>query len=108
VYGPNLVELHELAGRVAAIARGVPGLVQVGTSSALAQPEERVIVDRTRASQLGLTPDDVLSQAYYATHGGLTTQYFNPENLRHDTILVRYARRERNVTGDLSDVQIVG
>ncbi len=108
VYGPNLVELHELAGQLAAIARGVPGLVQVGTSSALEQPEERVIVDRTRASQLGLTPDDVLSQAYYATHGGLTTQYFNPENLRHDTILVRYARRERNVTGDLSTVQIVG
>lgn len=108
VYGPNQDELHRLAEQVASVARGTPGLVQVSTSSSNAQPELQVSVDRTRASQLGLTPDDILTQAYYATNGGLTNEYFNPENLRHDTILVRYGGADRELTADLSRVQIVG
>ena len=108
VSGPDISELHSLAEQVAGVGRSVPGLVQVSTSSALAQPEEQVMVDRTRASQIGLTPDDVTMQAYYATHGGLTTEYFNPANLRHDTILVRYGNQDRQSSGDLSRVQIVG
>ncbi|HXM19119.1 MAG TPA: efflux RND transporter permease subunit [Candidatus Tumulicola sp.] len=106
--GPDQVELHRLADQVTAIARKVPGLVQTAASTTLAQPEENVIVDRTRASQIGLMPSDVLMQAYFATHGGLTTEYFNPENLRHDTILVRYSDQDRATSGDLSRVQIVG
>jgi multidrug efflux pump subunit AcrB len=108
VYGPNLDEVHRLAEQVASVARGMPGLVQVSTSSSDKQPELQVSVDRTRASQIGLTPDDVLTQAYYATNGGLTNEYFNPENLRHDTILVRYGGADRASTADLSRVQIVG
>jgi HAE1 family hydrophobic/amphiphilic exporter-1 len=108
VYGPNLDEIHRLAEQVASAARSVSGLVQVSTSSSDKQPELQVNVDRTRALQIGLTPDDVLTQAYYATNGGLTNEYFNPENLRHDTILVRYAGEDRASTADLSRVQIVG
>lgn len=108
VYGRNLDKIHQLAEQVASVARGVPGLVEASTSSSNEQPELQVSVHRTRASQIGLTPDDVLSQAYYATSGGLTNEYFNPENLRHDTILVRYAGTDRESTADVSRVQIVG
>jgi len=106
--GPDQTELHRLADQVTDVARKVPGLVQTAASTTLAQPEERIVVDRTRASQIGLMPSDVLMQAYYATHGGLTTEYFNPENLRHDTILVRYSDQDRATAGDLSRVQIIG
>ena len=108
LYGPDPDELYRLAGAVTDRARNIPGLYEVATSSALAQPEEHIVVDRTRAAQLGLTPADVQAQAFYALHGGLTTEYFNPENLRHDTILVRYAENDRNRTSDISSVQIVG
>ena len=56
IYGPDLTTLHRIADQVAAIARGVPGMVQVSTSSSGRQPEESIEVDRTLASQLGLTP----------------------------------------------------
>lgn len=108
IYGPDRKELYRLANAVADQARSIPGLYEVSTSSALTQPEDRIIVDRTRASQIGLTPEQVQTQAYYALHGGLTTEYFNPANLRHDTILVRYAGNDRNRTGDIGTVQIVG
>lgn len=108
VYGPQRDELYRLADAVARQARTIAGLYEVSTSSAMTQPERLLDVDRTRASEIGLTPQAVQSQAYYALHGGLTTEYFNPANLRHDTILVRYARNARNSTGDIGEVQIVG
>jgi HAE1 family hydrophobic/amphiphilic exporter-1 len=108
VYGTDLTRVHEIAARVSDIARGVPGIVHVATSSALTQPEQRIQVDRGRAAELGLAPADVAMQAYYATHGGLTTEYFNPSNLRHDVILVRYASDTRAFSSDLARVQIVG
>lgn len=108
VTGPDVTLVERLAAQVADVAKTVPGLVQVSTSSSPAQPQERIIVDRTRASQLGLSPGDVQQQAYYATHGGLTTEFFNPQGLRHDTILVRYAQADRATSGDLGSVQIVG
>jgi hydrophobic/amphiphilic exporter-1 (mainly G- bacteria), HAE1 family len=108
IYGPDLTTLHRIAGQVADIARRVPGMVQVATSAALSQPEERIVVDRTQAAQLGLSPQDVEQQAYYAAHGGLTSEYFNPGNVRHDQILVRYAQADRTTSADLERVQIVG
>ncbi len=108
IYGPDRSELYRLAGAVADRAKSVRGLYQVATSSVLAQPELQIMVDRTRASQIGLTPADVQMQAYYALHGGITAEYFNPANLRHDTILVRYAQDQRDRTGDVSTVQIAG
>jgi multidrug efflux pump subunit AcrB len=108
VYGPDLAALHGLAARVAAIARSVPGMVQVGTSASLTDPEVRIEVDRFRAAQLGLSPSDIQAQAYYAMHGGLTTEFANPENVRHEQILVRYAGPQRATVADLDRVQIVG
>jgi HAE1 family hydrophobic/amphiphilic exporter-1 len=108
VTGPDVATVERLGTQVAAVAKTIPGMVQVATSSSMLQPEDVITVDRTRAAQLGLAPDDVTLQAYYATHGGLTTEYFNPEGLRHDTILLRYAGAERATTGDLASVQIVG
>jgi HAE1 family hydrophobic/amphiphilic exporter-1 len=108
VTGPDVATVERLAAQVADVARRIPGMVQVSTSSSLLEPELRLSVDRTRAAQLGLTPDDVTQQAYYATHGGLTTEYFNPQGLRHDTILVRYPGPDRATSADLAAVQIIG
>lgn len=108
LHGPNVRELYHLADVVAQQARKIPGLYEVSTSSALMQPEERIVVERTRASAIGLTPREVQMQAYYALHGGLTTEYFNPPGVRHDKILVRYDRNQRNRTGEIAAVQIVG
>ncbi|MDQ2817528.1 MAG: efflux RND transporter permease subunit [Candidatus Eremiobacteraeota bacterium] len=108
ITGPDLNVLQKLGRQVADVARGVPGLVQVSTSWSMQQPEQRIIVDRTRAAQLGLAPQDVQNQAYYALHGGLTTEFFNPQNVRHSTILVRYGQNDRATSNDLRQTQIAG
>jgi HAE1 family hydrophobic/amphiphilic exporter-1 len=108
VTGPDEDEVQRLAAQVNDVARNVPGLVQVATSASALAPEERIIVDRTRAAQMGLTPADIQEQTYDATHGGLTTEYFTPGSLRHNTILVRDVVSDRARISDLARVQIVG
>jgi len=108
VTGPDLRTLHDIAEKIANVARQVSGMVQVSTSSSMQQPETQIDVNRTLASQIGLSPQQVDEQAYYATHGGYTTEFFNPSNVRHDTILVRYAGSERSSPAQLPYVQIVG
>ena len=108
VTGPDVATVERLGAQVAAVAKTIPGMVQVATSSSMQQPQDVITVDRTLAAQLGLAPDDVTLQAYYATRGGLTTEYFNPAGVRHDTILLRYAGAERATSGDLAAVQVVG
>ena len=108
VTGPDIAVVERLAAQVAEIGKSVPGMVQVSTSSSMLQPQRVITVDRARAAQLGLTPDEVTQQAYYATHGGLTTEYFNQQSLRHNTILLRYDGSDRATSQDLAAVQIVG
>jgi len=56
ITGPDSTVLHRLANQVADIAKSVPGMVQVATSTTLTQPEQHLIVDRTKAAEIGLSP----------------------------------------------------
>ncbi len=91
-----------------ALAEKIPGMFQVSTSWAMALPELRVVVDRARAQELGLTVQDVADQAYYALKGGLTSEYYRLANKRQFTILVRYKDDQRRDERDLDLVKIVG
>jgi HAE1 family hydrophobic/amphiphilic exporter-1 len=108
VYGPDLERLYEIGEQTRRAAETIPGLVQVSTSWATTLPELRVVVDRARAQELGLTVQDVADQAYYALKGGLTNEYYRLPNKRQFTILLRYKDEQRRDERDLDLVQIVG
>lgn len=107
IYGPNLDVLYKLGEQALAIAQKTPGLAQPALTWAMGVPDYEVKVDPARASALGLSPQEVAEQAYYALHGGLTnTFYYLPNNLRQDTILVRYASRDRQTPQDLAELYL--
>ncbi len=108
IYGPDLERLYEMGERTRRVAEKIPGLYQVSTSWAMALPELRVVVDRARAQELGLTVQDVADQAYYALKGGLTNEYYRLPNQRQFTILLRYRGDQRRDERDLDLVKIVG
>jgi HAE1 family hydrophobic/amphiphilic exporter-1 len=108
IYGPDLAKLAELGERARALADEIPGFVQSATSWAMTQPQIHLDVDRARAQEIGLSVDEVASQAYYALKGGLTTEYYRVDNKRLFTILVRYRDNQRRDRRDLEQVKIVG
>ena len=57
--GPDLDRLLEYADRLMAGMREMPGLVDVDTTLAVRTPELRLLIDREKASDLGLNVQDI-------------------------------------------------
>lgn len=106
IHGPDLVQLDRLGGTVLDVARKMPELFQPATTWSLAQPGYDIQVDRQRAQEVGLTPESISQQAYYALRGGLTDEYWRMPNLRQDTILVRYEKPARETPEDLENLYL--
>jgi HAE1 family hydrophobic/amphiphilic exporter-1 len=107
-FGPDLAKLSAIGEQARRLAEEIPGFHQVSTSWAYTQPQHRVVVERARAQELGLTVSDVADQAYYALKGGFTNEYYRLDNKRQFTILLRYRDDQRRDRGDLEQVKIVG
>lgn len=109
VYGRDLGILSRLSEQVARVAKGIPGLVQVGTSWTTGAPDYEIHVDPRRAAEMGLSPSEVADQAYYALRGGFTNEFLRLPNRRQTTILVRYDEADRQPTPAIvGQVQISG
>jgi hydrophobic/amphiphilic exporter-1 (mainly G- bacteria), HAE1 family len=107
-FGPDLERLSEMGEQARQLAEEIPGFYQVTTSWARSLPQLQVMVDRTRAQEIGLTVGEVSDQAYYALKGGLTNEFYRLDNQRQFTILVRYRGDQRRDQTDLEQVKIVG
>ena len=106
IYGPDLNQLDNIAGQTLAIAKKMPDLFQPATTSSMGLPDYEVHVDPQRAAEVGLSPENISQQAYYALRGGLTNEFYRQPNLRQNTILVRYAAKDRASFNDLENLYI--
>ncbi len=106
IYGPDLNQLDKIAGETLTIAKKMPDLFQPATTSSMGLPDYEVHVDPQRAAEVGLSPENISQQAYYALRGGLTNEFYRQPNLRQNTILVRYAEKDRASFNDLENLYI--
>ncbi len=106
IYGPDLAELDRLGRESLAIAHKMPELYQSATTWTLSLPDYEIKVDPQRAEEVGLTPESISEQAYYALSGGLTNEFYRLPNLRQDTIQVRYAEQDRKNGDDLENLSL--
>lgn len=106
IYGPDLKELDRLGREVEQVAWKMPELFQPSRTWTLGLPDYQIKVDPQRAQEVGLSPESVSQQAYYALRGGLTNEFYRLPNLRQNTILVRYDGEARQTPKDLEDLYI--
>jgi HAE1 family hydrophobic/amphiphilic exporter-1 len=106
IYGQDLDKLYAIGQKTMEIAKQTPGFQQPYLDWAPSQPTYKVEVDRARAAEVGLTPQEISDQAYYALRGGLTNEYWRLPNQRQLTILVRYEGEQRGGLSDLEQVMI--
>lgn len=107
VHGPDLAVLDRLGREVLHVANAMKGeLYQPAQTWTLGQPDYRVRVDLQRAAEVGLSPQAVAEQAYYALRGGLTNEFYRKPNRRQDTILVRYDEADRKTSEDLEGLYL--
>lgn len=106
IYGPDLHELDRLGSQVLGVAQKMPEMFQPSRTWSMGVPDYRIQVDLQRAQEVGLSPAQIAEQAYYATRGGLTSEYYRLPNLRQNTILVRYEGDERRTPQDLEQLYL--
>ena len=106
IYGPDLATLDQLGEQVLGVAQKMPDLFQPSRTWAMGLPDYQIKIDTSRAQELGLSPQSISDQAYYAMRGGLTNEFFRLPNIRQNTILVRYDQGERNEPRDLEQIYI--
>ncbi len=103
--GPDIDVLDRLGTEVLERIRRVPGVRSPYKNWSLDTPETRVVIDRDRAAELGLTGKAVARAVYEALEGRVVTPYRQVRNRDLD-IFVRYAGPERRFVPDLADVVI--
>lgn len=106
IYGPDLATLDRLGREVLGVAEKMPDLFQPATTWAMGLPTYDVKVDPQRAQEVGLSPENISQQAYYALRGGLTNEFYRLPNLRQNTIMVRYEQEQRQGPQDLESLYI--
>lgn len=107
VTGPDLSTLSQLGNQVLNVATKMPNeIFQPGTTWAMGLPDYRIKVDPARAQSLGLSPQSISDQAYYALRGGLTNEFYRLPNQRQSTINVRYEQSERRGPQDLANLYV--
>jgi HAE1 family hydrophobic/amphiphilic exporter-1 len=106
IFGPDLNVLNQLGQKTLDIANHTHGMVQAATTWTMGLPDYEVKVDPARAQELGLSPEEISQQAYYALRGGLTSEYYRLPNLRQNTILVRYEPEARESVQNLQQLYI--
>jgi HAE1 family hydrophobic/amphiphilic exporter-1 len=101
VYSDTLVGLHEAGERVRALVAGVPGTVDVKSSSELGNPELQVVFDRDQLSQLGLNLGEVADTVRNKVQGEVATRL--TEGDREVDIVVRSVELGRASVGDVEN-----
>ncbi|MDR4483946.1 MAG: efflux RND transporter permease subunit [Nitrospirales bacterium] len=107
IKGPDLEELAKIGQEGLTIAQRTPGIVQPFTSWSMTMPQYHLNIDRVRAKELGLAVPQIAMQAYYALNGGMTSEFFKPEEgYRHRRLLIRYQPNQRLTVDDLKQVML--
>ena len=103
--GSDPAELDRLAREVLARVNDVPGLVSPYANWLIDTPELHVDVDRVRASELGLTGQQVADAVYQAMEGRAVTAYRQPVDRDLDVFL-RYAESDRLDLPSLKNIRL--
>ena len=99
IFSDSLPELHEAAIAIKAEINGIPGLVDVKSSSELGNPELQVRFNRDQLTSLGLNLFDVAETVRSKVQGSVATRF--TEGDREIDILVRSVEMG---TASVSDV----
>ena len=102
--GPELSRLSDYANQLVAKLKEQPGLVDLDTTLSLRKPEVQVIVDRERASDLGI-PVGVVADTLRILVGGMPVTKFRDGAEPYD-VWLRAEPSERSSPADLYELTL--
>lgn len=111
VIGNNFAANHKVANALLEKIRHIPGIADSRIQQVDDAPEFHVVVDRTRAQQLGITQHDVASNLLISLSGSFQTSptfWLDPKNGVSYSIVTQTPQYQLNSLDDLRNIPIVG
>jgi len=102
--GPDLVQLSKYADQLIARLKEKSGIVDLDTSVSLRKPEVQVIVDRERASDLGI-PVGTIADTLRVLVGGMPISKFRDGDEQYD-VWLRAEAAERSSAANLYQLKL--
>jgi HAE1 family hydrophobic/amphiphilic exporter-1 len=104
IVGPDLHRIDSLSNQMVERLGKLPGIAKLDKDLKLDLPEVRIQVDRDRASQLGVTADDIAQMLTIMT-GGLDIAEFKDNNQRYK-IRLQTEKDDRNSVQNLQHLYL--
>ncbi|MBS2037196.1 efflux RND transporter permease subunit [bacterium] len=104
IFGPDLAKLADLSADFVEQLKSIPGLNDLRDRAGDPAPEVRWVVDRDKASQLGLSFSQVAT-ALQTASAGKTASYFQDQGVRAP-IVVQLAPEARRSTVDMRSIYV--
>ena len=104
VRGDDLIKLTKYADRVEAIVRSTQGTVDVENSLQTSKPEVRLLIDREKASDLGVNPAVIATSVRAMVDGYVATQY--QEGDEQYDVRVRLKKEDRSSINDIDGLTL--
>jgi HAE1 family hydrophobic/amphiphilic exporter-1 len=106
IQGPSLDTLAGLAEQVEKIVAGTPGAVDVSSSYEAGKPDVKIVVNRDKASDLGVSTSSIANTLQTMFSGTVVTQYKEADD-SYDVRLVLAPGDRANLT-DVNNVFLAG
>src|SRR6202044_862910 len=111
ITGTDMTGDYEFAQKIAAQIRGIRGVADVYIPQDIDYPSLRLTIDRTRASELGLTEKEVVSNVITALTSNQMVApsiWVDPKNGNNYWLTVQYPERQVRGLGDLQAIPLHG
>jgi HAE1 family hydrophobic/amphiphilic exporter-1 len=105
LYGRDLAVLKEKADKIVAAIDDIPGLRDITHSLAQGKPEYRIVVDRDRASRMGLSVYQVAGTVQTASKGRVASRL--RESSEEVDIRVRFQQKYRDSIEEIKSIPIL-
>src|SRR4030043_526222 len=106
IKGPDMKDLEKLSNQIMGEMMKSPGMVDISSDLELTKPEVRVLVDRNKASDVGVDIQEISSAVLQMVGGQQLSQFKDAERAKRYDVRMRLIRDQRMNPDDISQITI--
>jgi HAE1 family hydrophobic/amphiphilic exporter-1 len=106
IKGPDMKDLEKLSNQIMGEMVRSPGIVDVSSDLELTKPEVRVLIDRNKASDVGVDIQEISSAVLQMVGGQQISKFKDTERAKQYDVRIRLIRDQRMNPDDISQITI--
>jgi HAE1 family hydrophobic/amphiphilic exporter-1 len=106
IRGPEMEKLEKISNQIMGELMKTPGIVDVSSDLELTRPEVRVLIDRNKASDVGVEIQEISSTVLQMVGGQQVSKFKDVERAKRYDVRIRLIRDQRMNPEDISQISI--